>query len=124
MFTQGRRSPPEACLYVNTAEVIPNSYASAEECLRRAQDIYFQAASDAADLGRMSRGFTAAQALICFNETNQRSEVMLNTTDASGVKYAQLSPKEKLDFDKARRKELEGLFDLKAYRLTSLEESR
>ena len=49
---------------------------------------------------------------------------MLNTTDASGVKYAQLSPKEKLDFDKARRKEMEGLFDLKAYRLMSLEESR
>ena len=66
----------------------------------------YQAASDAADLGRMSRGFTAAQAVICFNESTQRLEVMLNTTDASGVKYAQLSPKEKLDFDKARRKEL------------------
>ena len=65
----------------------------------------------------MSDGFTAAQALICFNESTQRLEVMLNTTDASGVKYAQLPPKEKLDFDKARHKEMDGLFNLRAYRL-------
>ena len=124
MLSQGKPRLPEACLYVNTAEIIPDSFDSAEQCLRRAQDIYFQAKSDAADLGKMSDGFTAAQALICFNESTQRLEVMLNTTDASGVKYAQLPPKEKLDFDKARHKEMDGLFQLKAYRLMSLEESR
>ena len=52
----------------------------------------------------MCDGFTAAQALICFNESTQRLEVMLNTTDASGVKYAQLPPKEKLDFDPDEKK--------------------
>ena len=72
MFSHGKPRIPEACLYVNTAEIIPDSFESAEQCLRKAQDIYYQAESDAADLGKMSRGFTAAQAVICFNESNQR----------------------------------------------------
>ena len=46
MFSQGKPRIPEACLYVNTAEIIPGSYASAEECLRKAEDVYYQAASD------------------------------------------------------------------------------
>ena len=64
MFSPGKPRLPEACLYVNTAEIIPDSFDSAEQCLQRAQDIYFQARSDAADLGKMCEGFTAAQALI------------------------------------------------------------
>ena len=45
------------------------------------------------------------------------------TNDQNSVEYFRLSPEDKRTFDVARRKEIEGLLDLKAYRILSLEES-
>ena len=97
---------PQACVYVGTAEIILDSYDTIGDCVRWMEDIYYQASCDAADLGRMSRGYTAAQAVICFNEETQRLEVMLNTTDACAVKSHDLAPAQKAAFDKARGKEV------------------
>ena len=41
MFSDRGPRTPEACLYVNTAEIIPDSFDTAEECLRKAQDVYY-----------------------------------------------------------------------------------
>ena len=48
---------------------------------------------------------------------------MLQAKDASSVEYKSLSPKEKKIFDASRLVEMNGLFDLGAYELLSLEES-
>ena len=48
---------------------------------------------------------------------------MLQAKDASSVDYKNLSPKDKKIFDASRLVEMNGLFDLGAYELLSLEES-
>ena len=46
---------------------------------------------------------------------------MLQAKDASSVDYKSLSPKDKKIFDASRLVEMNGLFDLRAYELLSLE---
>jgi len=61
---------------------------------------------------------------IALDDESNTLWVMLASTDASGVEYRNLSPQDRKVFDASRKLELTNLFDLGAYRILSLEESR
>ena len=63
------------------------------------------------------------QCWIALEETTNQLWVGLQTNDANSVVYAKISPKDQKIFDAARKKEVQGLLDLGAYRILSLEES-
>ena len=66
---------------------------------------------------------TAEECCIAFDDGTKRLFVMLQTSDASSVEYRHLDQKGKKAFQQARKKEIQSLLDLGAYRLLSLEES-
>ena len=68
-------------------------------------------------------GAPADQCCISLNDSMKQRWVGLATHDQNSVEYFRLSPEDKRTFDVARKKEIEGLLDLKAYRILSLEES-
>ena len=85
---------------------------------------YFQSLiSDHSVKGIAQRGYKAEQACIAWYEEDIRLYVMLQAKDASSGEYRSLDNASRKVFDKARHAEIQGLFNLGAYRLLSLEES-
>ena len=68
-------------------------------------------------------GVPADECCIALDEVSQQLLVGLSTADANSVDYNRLSAQDKPTFDAAREKEMDGLLELGAYRILSVEES-
>ena len=74
--------------------------------------------------GRAQQGCLSDEAQIAWDEDTNEFNVMLSGNYSSTVNYDKLCDTDQKVFDGARKKEMQGLLDLKAYRIRSLEESR
>ena len=97
------------CFYL-TSVVLPDTY----------QDL--EAESTSTKLSH-SEPVPADECCIAFNDSDNKLWVMLKTGDANTVEYKNLTPSQKTKFNVSRKKEIQNLLDLRAYRILSVEES-
>ena len=87
------------------------------------QELRSRGKSPSGSATEIPREAPADQCCISLNDSMKQLWIGLANNDLNSVEYSRLSPKDKCTFDAARKKEIDGLLDLKAYRILSLEES-
>ena len=100
--------------YICNMHVLPNTHTEWS-------NIYFQNQNPEPEKTKYFA--TADECCIALDENSNRLWVMLAAADSSSVDYRNLSANDKKLFSGSRKKELTNLFDLKAYRILSLEDS-
>ena len=108
----------ESSLYLTHGDVLPQTYTSFEDAACQKQHGH----AEEHQAGPPD-GLPADQCCIAWDETVNKLWVWQATSDANSVEYRNLGQADKKTFDKARNKEVQGLLDLNAYRILSLEES-
>ena len=105
-------------IYLTSTTPLMNSFNSFVDASRDGHKAGLQE-----DIPAHDGGVTADKCCIALDENTNELWVMLQSTDASGVEYRNLTPKERKVFDQSRHTEMKNLFDLGAYRILSVEES-
>ena len=90
---------------------------------KKKQMSYQERYSRGKDESEIGIGVLADECCIALDEVSQQLWVGLATVDANSVDYNKLPAKDRLVFDTARKKEMDGLLNLGAYRILSVEES-
>ena len=108
-FNSGKES-----YYISKMDVLPGTHPK----MTKAQaHVFFQ---EEQKISKQGKKFSTSKACIAFDDETKQLWVMLAKAADGTIKYKDLTFAEQKQFDAARAKEMEALFELGAYRIMSL----